>query len=369
MESIMGFEKGMVSFRMFYAPDKLPDDHLARFQATKLPPLGTLAQESLEGWVGGRHLLDYDFDQHTAYPSGYLRLTLTRAEKKIPVSLLNAECRMEELARQRAEGLEFLSAPVRREIRQEVRERLLPTMPPQLKGLDMVYDPRTGILYSSACSEKQTELLQLVFLRTTGRALEPCDPLSVALREAKSDIRDWHPVSFALMANEEGVTCGAGRELLTWLWFLSETRGGEVELPGGERVALLIEGPLLLVNEGRGAHEAQLRKGDPVVGAETRASLQSGKMLKRARLTLAQGDECWSCVPDADGFVFRGMRLPPVESYDSHSRFAERMVHLDRFRCLFTGLYAEYIRHRKTPALWKPLVEDLRRWVVDRPGR
>ena len=116
----MSFESGSMTFRMFYLPQPFPRDYLDRFASKVAPPISTLGPEPIHGWVTGRHLLDTHITQETAFLAGYLRLTLMRAERKIPESLLRAECRMEELARMQAEGRAEIDRRTRSEIRKEI---------------------------------------------------------------------------------------------------------------------------------------------------------------------------------------------------------------------------------------------------------
>jgi hypothetical protein len=137
----------------------MPDDAVERFAEQAAPPLSTLGAGEIHGWVTGRHLLDRQITEDTARHAGYLRMTLMQAERKIPEPLLRAECTMEELAELEASGRERLSARVRSEIRKRVSERLLPDMPPSLKGIATVYHPDSRILYGSALSDKQVDVL------------------------------------------------------------------------------------------------------------------------------------------------------------------------------------------------------------------
>jgi hypothetical protein len=363
----MSFEKGSLSFRIFIASE-LPEDAVERFAANAMPPLKSLAQEELHGWVAGRHLLDRDINEMSAYLAGYLRLTLTKAVKKIPSSLLNAECAMEELAYMEAEGVEFVNQGARREIKENVRERLLPEMPPQLAGIDFVQDLNTNYLYSTATSESQTEAFQLNYLSTVGHGVEPADPFGLAMRVFNKDVRDWAPMSFSPEVEASMCDGSAGREFMMWLWYTAENNLAGVDLEGiAAPVAMNLEGPLMLVNEGSGAHETVIKKGNPMNSSELKTALMAGKMLKRAKVNMAMGDQVWSFTMDADEFKFSGMKLPPTESYDSTSRFAERMVHVDMFRQMFFGLFGLFAAERTKSDEWSQTVKAIRQWVADRP--
>ncbi|MCA1808773.1 MAG: recombination-associated protein RdgC, partial [Lentisphaerae bacterium] len=250
----------------------------------------------MHGWVGPRHLLDRDISEATAWPSGFLRLTLCQAQRVIPASLLRAECRIEEMAWMQAEHRDYINRQQKSEIRQQVVERLLPQMPPQLKGIDFCYDPRKKFLYVTALSEKQFDAFLINFGLITGSKLIQVDPVAAAWQEAQCRADQWPALGFA---DEQWADCAPGREFLMWLWFMSEAKGGEVALSGGGKFAVLVEGPLLFDQEEQG--ETAIRKGEPLLSAETRAALLSGKKLRRAKLTLARGgEECWTCAFDAD---------------------------------------------------------------------
>ena len=363
----MGFEKGSLSFRMFFPSRPLGADDIDRFAAAALPPLSTLAEEEVHGWVAGRHLLDRGIDTENAFLGGYLRLTLTQAKRTVPPSLLQAECAVEEMAQMEAEGAEYLNQQARREVRREVKERLLPDMPPQLKGIDIVFDERSRILYATATSDKQADALVLNLLQTSGCSAEPVDPETLAAKAEGIDVRNWSPVSFSEDLEDGMVDGTAGREFLMWLWYSCEKRGGVEQVPDAGEIAFMVEGPLTFVMEGRGAHEIMLKRGEPMLSAEARAALLSGKKLKKAKVQFARGEEAWSFTFDADGFVFRNLKLPQTEAYDRAGKFQERMVLLDTFRRIVFHLYCCFARERNPPEAWKDTKAAMRKWVAERP--
>ena len=123
----MGFEKGSLSFRMFFASRDLGPEDVDKFAAQALPPLNTLIEDEVHGWVAGRHLLDRNITEESAFLGGYLRLTLTQAKKTVPTSLLTAECAVEEMAVMEADAKEYLNQQARSEIRSRLRSGCFPT--------------------------------------------------------------------------------------------------------------------------------------------------------------------------------------------------------------------------------------------------
>ena len=364
----MGFESSSISFRLLHLPQALPERVVARFARHALPPLDTLGVGKVTGWVSGRHLLDRNLTDENALYGGYLRLTLVAAERKIPAALFRAECKLEELAQLAASGQDRLSARLRSDIRQQVTARLLPQMPPQLKAIPCVCEPAGTRLWAAALADKQTDEFLLHFHQAAGLSPVPLTPEAAAMRR-QVDVRQWDVSCFSAEAEGEPVSDRVGLDFLTWFWFVSEARGGLVAVPQLGSFGLLLEGPLTFVMEGGGAHEVILRKGEPRLGAEAKAALLSGKKLKRAKITLARGDQTWACTLDAENFVFRGLRLPPTEQVDAVSRFQDRLRLIELFQDAFLGLYDQFLDERNNAASWKKTIAELQRWVAGRATR
>ncbi len=363
----MSFESGSISFRAFFVPRDMPENVVAQFAEHTAPAISHLNEEPIQGWVGGRHLLDRPVSEENAYYAGHLRLTLLQAERKIPPALLKAEQTMEELAQLQATGKEFLNRKEKSEIRQQVVERLLPQMPPQLKGIHLVHSPAERMVYATAISEKQLDAFQIHVARTLGFALIPALPSDIALRRKKLDVEELPPSSFSPDLEDRQVSYVIGEDFLTWLWYMSEMERGAIVVEDLGEVSILIEGPLTFHMEGDGAHLTVLRKGEPLVSAEAKTALRAGKKLKQARLNIVQGEESWACTQDADQFVFRGLKLPErEEKLDPHSRFQGRIRDVDRFLNLFFRLYDEFLARRSRREEWEDEVRRIRRWVSDR---
>ena len=363
----MSFEKGSLSFRMFFAQRDFVAEDINKFAAAAFPPLNSLAEEEIHGWVASRHMLDRNITEETAYLGGYLRLTLTQAKKKVPTSLLQAECAVEEMAAMEAEEKQYLNQQARSEIKAQVKERLLPDMPPQLKGIDFVFDERSHMIYSTATSEKQLDAFVLSLMQTTGVVAQVADPENIASKTADVNVQNWTPSSFSDELEDGMVDGTAGREFLMWLWFCSEKRGGLANIPEVGEMAYMVEGPLTFVMEGKGAHEITLKKGEPMLSAEARTALLSGKKLKKAKLQFVRGEEVWTFTFDADDFVFRSLKLPQTETFDRIGKFQERMVLLETFRQSFFHLYGEFVKERNTAREWKETKVAMQKWVADRP--
>jgi hypothetical protein len=363
----MGFDRGSVSFRMFYLTKSFGPSLVERFAANAAPPIDTLGHEPIQGWVTGRHLLDTRLSEENCVFGGYLHATLMRAERKIPEALLRAHSRLEEEVQLRERNANTLPRQVRSEIRDSIYERLLPTMPPTLTGIPVVVDFRNDRVLAGALSDLQLERFSGAFRETAGLLPVALNAETAALKRKKLNSRDVSPVSFSPdeeVPPDENVSLGM--DFLTWLWWWWETEGGRFRIEkSGPELAMMLEGPVTFFREGQGAHEAVLRKGNPFDSREAGIALLGGKRVKRAKFTLAQGETMWCAAVDAD-FGFRGLKLPKGEQIDASGQFQERMLHLETFAEAFLNLYDRFVEQRMTPATWKKTVASMREWVGKR---
>lgn len=363
----MPFDSGSVSFRLYHLPRALPEDALDGFRARVAPSLEYLKEEPVYGWVTGRHLLDRQLDEVNAFYGGYLRLCLLQAERKIPTSLMRAEMKQEELVRLTISGNEYISRRERSEIKEELSERLLPQMPPQLKGYTFVHRQGEPWIFAETLGEKQVDVFSSYFRDAVGFMPEIVTPESAAISCARVDSRDLTPCSFSEEVDDALASDIVGHDFLTWLWYSSETNQDAISAGRSGKIGLMIEGPLVFVREGGGAHETALRKGNPMVSSEAKACLLAGKKLARAKVALVKGEAVWSFNFDADTFAFRSVKLPPPEeALDPVSRFQDRMQKLEILVETWMELYKSFLELRGNRDAWPKVRKDLRAWVRDR---
>jgi hypothetical protein len=283
---------------------------------------------------------------------------------------LRAQCMLEEVVWLRAEGKQFIDRKKSSEIRKQVLAQLLPTMPPTLQAIPFVYDQRERLIYAGALSEKQTDAFTFHFHHTTGIKLIPVTTATAAAKRHRVDVHEWSKTSFSPEVPDDEMEDTPGLDFLTWLWFASEARGGIFKSKEFGDVGVQLEGPLLFTRAGDGAHEISLRKGLPTVSAEAKTALLGGKKLRRVKLLIARPDEAWSCSFDTELFVFRALRLPePKEVLEPVSRFQDRLLKLDTFRCVFMELFDRFLAERCDRKKWATIQKEIHQWAADRSTR
>ncbi|MCH2204452.1 MAG: recombination-associated protein RdgC [Lentisphaerales bacterium] len=360
----MPFDSGNISFNVYKVLEDIPEDHLEKFSehAACLPEKVTDTPNL--GWVA-RHLLERRIDSDTAYVGDFLHLHFRSAVRKIPKSLMNAECMQRELALMEAEKISSVSRKRKKEIKEEVEEQLLKFMPPQFSGIPVVFDNETNILYIGSSSVKQSDNLIKLFIETIGCEAVPLSPVGEAMRALETNSVQFDPIDFAGTNLNSGDELMLGRDFLTWIWYKVESDTPKFTVPDVGEFTVGIDGPLILCSENMGAHESVLRKGLPTLSPEAHQAIRAGKKLRSARLSFVRGDEIWTFTLDADFFMFKSVKLPDGEAMDRIARFEERIEFLNVLQQAFYHLYHEFIKSfsgkdRST------LIEDVHDWATNR---
>jgi len=339
----MAFDSGNISFSVYEIKGDLPEDHLEKFSAYAGCLPEKVADTPNLGWVA-RHLLERRIDEETAYIGEYLSLHFRSAVRKIPSSLLKAECMQKELAQMQADQTSSLSRKKKKEIKEEVEEDLLKFMPPQLSGVPFVIDKFNKTLYVGTSSVKQSDSLVQLFIETCGVEVIPKTPVGEAMQTLETRSIQIDPLDFTGNKLSQDDDLLLGRDFLTWIWYKCESDTPKFIVPDVGEFAIGLDGPLNLVSESSGAHETVVRKGLPTMSPEAHSGINSGKKLKSAKISLARGDEIWTFTLDADNFIFKSMKLPDGEAMDRISRFEERIEFLNTFQQAFFSLYSDFIK-------------------------
>lgn len=103
-----------------------------------------------------------------------------------------------------------------------------------------------------------------------------------------------------------------GQELLTWLWFRSETQAASLFEEKNQPFSLTME-QCIVVQGGEGASlETAMVAGSMSALREARLGLKTGKKVTRAIVCLEQDSLTWQCTLKADDFSFSAFKTPKV---------------------------------------------------------
>ncbi|MDD4816569.1 MAG: recombination-associated protein RdgC [Victivallaceae bacterium] len=363
----MPFDHGSVTLTIFELGSRLPEDYVAKFAAFAAGTLDSVTDELQVGWVSGRHLLENTIDASTVIQGDACLVTLRKAVRKIPASLLNSMLRREELIWQKAHEAQFVPGKVKRELRDEILEKNLQKFPPAVSGIPIAIDPDANLLYAATGSQSQTDELVGAFMRTLDVEPLPFTPQLILQRDFDTALAD-----FPTLELKKGVESypTIGRDFLTYLWFLNES-GGRIPHPDFGDFEIALDGPLCFAGDDpacNGAAETVVKKGEnPLRSAEAKAAFAVGKKLKKAKLMVVLEDKVWTCTFDADRFVFGSLRLPEGEKLDADSVTAERMANLYEFKCAIEAAFKQFAAMMLGNDAERGM-ENIRVWAMDREG-
>jgi hypothetical protein len=364
----MPFDHGNVSFTICSLPKKLTLTALDSFAEHRARDLKHATEEPRHGWVTGRHLLDTNICEDTAIHGGHIFLQLQTSVRKIPSALYKAECRMRELVYMEDQRTEFVPRKIRTKIKEDVRDQLLPDMPPTVTGIPFVIDDVNQVAYVGATSPRQLDRFNEQLYETLSHDAAPLTPdfASDILFNINAD--SLYPFFFSSAQVEaDGFF---GRDFATWLWYFQEMERGVFEVDDLGEFSIAIDGPLTFAADGPGALESVVRKGVPTASAEAKAALTVGKKVRLCKVTLVRDREMWTFTLDADNFAFKGMNLPQMgEALDAHSVFEERIMAITILRRAFFTLYERYLNIASDRAKVNALNPKLQDWVTNLSSR
>ncbi len=382
----MAFDSGSLSFRIFWVRDKVRDSLLGAFHEAALPPIETLSTSPISGWTGWRHMLDDDLTPENCYFQPWIHVLHVKAERKIPKPLLRAYCKKEEESVKRSRGLEFLPARIRKEIKENVTESLLPDMPPTLSGFGAVLNTASHLIYAEATKKSSQEVFARAFADAAGQGVALYNAQTAAMARRQKNAVGLPPALFTdLLPRSDAEEAPLGHEFLTWLWFTWEERGNDFVSRIGENCQFSLDGPVTFSTTDTQAQNVAISNGLPLRCREAGSALVCGKLVGKVSLTIADSEKSWTASVGAD-FSIRGLKLPKEDAGDSEGGaglpsqrrakaaekaagpqpFQERMTLIDKFVDLLLQLYDAFIDERFDAAAWEKTEAEMKAWALAR---
>ena len=161
-----------------------------------------------------------------------------------------------------------------------------------------------------------------------------------------------------------------GQEFLAWLWYRSEERGGNVEVPGFGDVLVVFEKHMLLEYGEGEANEKVICRGLQTELKEARTGIALGKKPEQCRIRLARGDYEFSVTLTATTMEFRNVRLPKgVTAADEEDdldavegNILERIALIEELTGLVNDLFRAFLEIRVGDG-WPDELQKIRQWA------
>ena len=392
----MAFLSGTVSFSRFHvvggSPKRLDDNLLDKFRKNKIGAQRVMRADREEvGWIGGRHLLDRDFEIEKNVLLDCLHFGMRVDASRIPPDLLRAYVQ-QELDALRRDGNGHRPARLKRQATEAAKARAEQEIKEgryrRLKQSPVLWDTRSDVVYLGATTPATLERLYPLFKDTVSRKLEPMTAGFLGHAWARQQgisrsLENLKPAAFVDRENSNGhadVYWTAhdaasrdylGNEFLLWLWFTLSEKTDTIELPDNTEAAVVMVNQLTLECPLAETGKEVITCDGPTQLPESRRAIQSGKLPRKAGLILSRQGEQYEFIFQAETFNISAAKLPRIESSGNGNgngngnglvRAEERIEQIRHLSESVDLLFAAFLK-RRLSSDWTGEFEAIRAWL------
>jgi len=402
----MAFHSGRVTFARFRVIGDAPLD------AADPTTLATLAEHSFReteigapeeveaGWTTGEHLMDTRFTYEKNSFGPRLLFALRVDTHKVPSDVKQAYKRMNEQAAASTSPTGFTSKSEKRtaaeEADRELREQVKTGRFRRSKAVPIMWDLHEKMVYVGALGNTVIEHTCRMFRESFNVDLQRLSAGTMAQEklESQGKSRDWEdlrPTAFTAAptgrtASDDDDEAGPrdpgtpsvpwltrtvdtkdflGNEWLLWLWHLTETQGGVIEVPGGE-AALAIDKTLDMECAWGIGGKQSLRGDAPTRLREAAEALRTGKWPRKAGLILSDGEQQWELTLQSDALTIGSAALPEITDAQSPRELIEaRLDRIAKLAALIDELYTRFLADRVS-GRWPGVKAQVGEWITTR---
>lgn len=204
--------KGLKSFRRYRVAAKHRaglEEIVERLGRRRFVPLEPESDdEERWGWITSEHLLDTRFDVGKCARDPFVVFALRVDRRKAPAALVRAHLKIEEEAHRKESGGKPLRPQARRELRDEIRAKLLAQVLPSAQSVEVAWSLRAGRIYFGSTGARMNELFRSLFEDTFDVELTALDPLGLA--EAVVGSAEGEVLARLVTAQPTRLGCEAG---------------------------------------------------------------------------------------------------------------------------------------------------------------
>ena len=387
----MGFLSGTATFERYWITkdptSELGEEHI---QVLKKFAVGKRETGALEepkaGYVAGDHLLDTKFAVEKNILGDALHFGIRVDSDQIPSPLRNAWMQMELLPlmadspgakptkQQREEAKELVEARCAEETATGKYRRMAHT--------PILWDAANDELYVGSNSSAANELCVELLERSFGIELDHVSSGKLAQTYASEykQLDALYELSPAAFTEEEGAgtVCWwngiadnydyLGNEFLLWLWWRWETDSDTMKLSDDTEVCGIFSRSLTLDCPLGESGKETIAADSPVMLPEAALAVRSGKLPRKAGLTLIRNDQQFDFALKAEAFSVSGAKLTELGS-DGPMEMEDRLQSLRTFSETLDLLFDVFCEHRLAET-WAKELRSMQRWLkADKPIR
>lgn len=380
----MGFFTGRATFMRFRvlgaSPGRFSDEHLERLRDHAAGRQRLASADGVEvGWAAGEHVLDTDFTLEKNIINDTLHFDLRIDVDKLPNDLLRAYTAVELKALAANNPSGFASARQKKEAKENARERLEQEGKDgrfrKRKCLPVLWDAPSNELLFGAASLTHLERLTSLFQQSFGQPLEAITAGRRAyqladLHQRTRSVDDSAPSAFVPGISPEDVAWIAdegsrdflGNEFLLWLWFSLDAESDTLTLADKSEATLMMARTLTLeCPRGQTGHETISSEG-PTRLPEARRAIQSGKLPRKAGLTVVRHSSQFEFALHAETLAVGSAKFPPPGEENARARLDERADQLRHLIETLDLIYDAFCQIRFGKG-WADTLGRMQRWL------
>ncbi len=336
----MAFLSGTVSFSRFKivggAPKRLDENLLEKLRGHTI---GKQREARIDltdvGWIGGRHLLDREFDIEKNILLDGLHFGLRIDTSRIPPDLMRAYVEQELDALREGNGNARVFAKLKKRAVEAARNRADREVRDgryrRSRQFPMLVDTRRDVLYAGATQPAVHEHLHPLFKETFGKRLEPLSAGQLGVDVAERvgvtrQLENAKPSKFVehpdgnghgdvyWTAHDSTSHDYLGNEFLLWLWYTLSEETDTIELTDQSEASVVIVKQLMLECPWAETGKEVITCEGPTELPESRRAIRSGKLPRKAGLIVSRQGEQYEFTLQAETMNISDGALPKIES-------------------------------------------------------
>ena len=180
----MSILQGTVSLKRFLVLGPVPDekDLQSGLNQDQFRPFTDGLEEERVGWCDWRNPLITPPDENWVGQERFAVFALRIDTRRVPSTLLKAHVDLRLQALQKERDLTFVGKEARISLADEVKVELLRKVLPTPKVIEVAWDLKGGILWTTASSAKAQGVLSSLFIKSFGCEIHPLAPLVLSGR-------------------------------------------------------------------------------------------------------------------------------------------------------------------------------------------
>lgn len=381
----MGFLSGSVTFERYWVGGEQPN----QFGAEQIEVLEQYSIENIEtasadqptvGFLAGEHLLDLSFSLEKNVIVDALHFGVRIDTNQIPSAIRKAWLQLE-LATLSVDNPSGKPTKAQREEAKEAvearcQEEAASGRFRRMQQVPVLWDLRAGVIYigstSEAASKQCIDLIEQAFELELDRITSGKLAAAYAAENDQQEQLDevnltaYHdenaPAEVFWWNGQSGNFDFLGNDFLLWLWWQFETQSETISLSDGTEVTGMFARSLNLECPRGESGKDSLSSDSPVHLPEAALAIRSGKLPRRAGLTLVRLGEQYDLALQAETFAVSGAKIRSGENSGGGVFREDRLESLRNLSETLDLLFAVFCAQRIGEA-WSDELKQMRRWL------